>query len=160
MKNLRIKIEPTWPPEKIRRETNSLIGSYKIAMWQTLKDKPEEIAQIQDIFFAERLEDMRASGVETPLELVRYLGDLAANLSGANISISGDEKEASICYDDIPDWDRMKEKLGLNNETKEKYLLLLRGAMQRFCEPLGFECETEAKWDHPIVRIVFKVKPL
>lgn len=157
MKNLRIKIEPTWTPEKIRRETNSLIGSYKIAMWQTLKDKPETLRQIQDLFFAERFEDMRASGVETPLDLVRYLGELATNLSGANISISGNETEASISYDDVPDWEKMKKKLDLNNDSKEQYLLLLKDAMQRFSAPLGFECETEAKWDHPIIRIVFKV---
>ncbi|MBY0551100.1 MAG: hypothetical protein K2W95_27725 [Candidatus Obscuribacterales bacterium] len=159
MKNLRVKIEPTWSVEKIRRETNSLIGSYKIAMWQTLKDKPEELKKIQDCFFAERLENMRASNVETPLDLVNYLGELTANLGGANVSVSGNEKEASISYDDIPNWDSMKTKLELTNETKEKFLLLMKDSMQRFCEPLGFDCEVDARWDHPIARIVFRVKP-
>lgn len=158
MKNLRTKIEPTWPAEKIRRETNSLIGSYKIAVWQTLKDKPEELEKIQDFFFAERLEDMLASGVETPLDLVNYLGELTANLSGANISVSGNETEASISYDDVPDWDTMKSKLDLNNETKEQFLLLMKDSLQRFCEPLGFDCSVEATWDHPIARVVFRVK--
>jgi hypothetical protein len=153
------KVIPSWSCEKVRQETASFVGAYKMAMWNTLKDQPDLLLRFQDQVFQDRMQDMESKGIsKTPLGLVMYLAELTVNMAGGVISVSGDDREATISYDEIAGWDRFKSQLGTDQERAE-LLTLMQSTLNRFSARLGFRCTVQALLDspQPLLRITFLI---
>lgn len=156
MKNLRIRVTPTWSIERTRKEMGQIVSDAKVAIWTVLKEHPEILHAVQQAFLEERFRDMTDAGVESPKELVTYLAEQSANLTGATVSISGNDEEASISFDDIQYWKDLRERIDLSREGKEQLLQELRTMLNQLASKFGFECIAEAQFDHPIVRVSFR----
>jgi len=156
MTNLSLtKVQPSWSVERMRQETGELIGLYKVSIWTELKDHPEILNKVRDAFFANFEGRPEVKGIKTPLDLVTYLAELAVNLVGATVSISGDEKEATIVYDELPNRDMIHKTLHVTPELQEEMAKQFQNTIQKFSARFGFKCEAEVKFDHPIAKITF-----
>lgn len=153
------QVKATWNTDRVRQEAGRLILDYKMAIWLALQDQPEILERLQEVLYGEFVKQLQEEGIKTPIDLVRYLAELTANLFGGTVSITGDTSEASIAFDDLPGWDKMKENFELgSNEEKEKLMLVFRNSLDRFCELLGlrFTAEIEANFDCPISKLTFR----
>lgn len=153
------KVEATWNTDRVRKEAGRLIFDYKMAIWLALQDQPEILEKLQEVLYGEFVKQLQAEGIKTPIDLVRYLAELTANLFGGTVSIIGDTSEASLAFDDIPGWDQIKEKFEFDSsEEKEKLMIVYRNSLDRFCEMLGlrFTAEVEANFDCPIAKLTFR----
>jgi hypothetical protein len=155
------KVEPSWAEERVRQETSDLMKAYKLAIWNTLKYHPELLIQLQKEIFEDRLKDMRSKGIaNTPLGLVLYLADLTVNLAGGSISICGNERKATISYDDVKGWDQF-ESLIKTEQQQNELVSFMNDTLKRFSNTMGFSCSTEVRFDTrpPVLRITFAVAP-
>lgn len=155
------KVEATWDLARIRKEAGRLITDYKMAIWLVLQNEPEILEKLQAILYGQFVDQLKADGVKTPMDLVRYLAELTVNLVGGTASISGDDNEASIAFDHIPGWDQTKDKLELDSsEQKEKLMLVFRDSLDRFCAllDLNFTAEVEGDFECPVAKLTFRCK--
>lgn len=152
------KVEPTWEMPRVRQEVGNLISEYKLAFWILIKERPELLADMQQSIYSHFTELMKQSGVKTPFDLVKYLAELTVNLVGGEVSITGNEEVASISYDQLPTWDKMKNRLDLSDEGRLQMMNLLNASMQRFADGFGFESGVEANLTRPIMTITFRTR--
>lgn len=150
------KVEATWDMPRVRQEVSNLISEYKLAFWLLLKERPELLAAVQQSICSHLTELMKQSGVKTPLDLVTYLAELTVNLVGGEISIMGDDKCAAISYEELPTWDKMKERMDLTDAGRSQMLALLTASLQRFADGFSFQSEVEANLTRPIMTVTFK----
>lgn len=152
------KVEPTWDMSRVRQEVGNLISEYKLAFWLLIKERPELLADVQQSIYAHLTELMKQSGIKTPRDLVTYLAELTVNLVGGEISITGNDQCATISYDQLPTWDKMKDRLDLTDAGRVQIMNLLNSSLQRFADGFGFESEVEANLTRPIMAVTFWVK--
>lgn len=150
-------IEPDWTIEQVRLASTKLICTYKLAMWEVLRKHPQIMKEVQDAIMQSLVNDIHALGINTPIAFVKYLAELTVNLGGGKISISGNEKEATISYDEIPSWELMREKFLSDQDAKEEMIVLFKEAVERLSVKLGFSCHIEATLNRPIATMMFKV---
>jgi hypothetical protein len=151
------KISPSWDPDKVRQETGKLFTVYKLAVWKTLKNHPELLRSFQDQVFNEVLQDAALKGIaNTPAAIVRYMAELTVNLAGGSVSICGDDREATISYDEISNWDQFKSQLSTETEQQDLQKLM-ELTLNRFSTNFGLKCSAEVSFSSPkpILRITF-----
>lgn len=151
------KIEPTWDVDRVRKEAAKLIIEYKIAMSVAAQEDEDILEKMQNVFYADIVKQLAQKGISTPIALVRYLAELTVNLGGGSVSISGDDKEATIQYDELPGLEDLKEKMGLTSPQKKTRMLeIYEKSLNRFSSLLGLKASVEVDFDKPFARIKFR----
>lgn len=150
------RVEPSWGIDRLRQEAYDIIAIYKLAVWSALKDHPDLLAKVHDAVFAEMKRKTKTAGVYTPIELAGYFADLIVNFTGGKVSISGDEKEASLMYEDIPNWDQFKQALDLTPQSREQMTRQIQSSMNLLGNRLGMTIGEEIDFERPFVKMTFR----
>lgn len=152
------KIQPTWDASRMRQEFGAIIMEYKLGLWESLKDQPETLAKVHGTIVAKFVEMMHLKGLDTPLQLATYLGELTTNLVGGEVFVDGNDKHGTVVYESLPGWDAMKERLDLSERGRAQLMEYAQAAVNRFASEFGFDCQIDANWERPVMTMTFTQK--
>ena len=142
-------VKPTWSPAKIQEETARVVASTCMAAQQTAAKLGEQaMTELQNTSRQFKVAHLKSLGVSNALDLAKALAELEVNLYGSQIDISGDEKSATLTYNQCAMWEAMKKIGQFTPEQEEKMAGGFQSCMQSLAHELGlnatvkFEGET------------------
>jgi hypothetical protein len=135
-------ITPTWTASKIQEVTAKVFASNSMAAHQaTAKAGEQVLADYKATARQFKVAQLKELSVSNALELATALAEMEVNLFGSKIDISGDEKAATMIYNQCAMWEAMKE-VGQITPEQEKQM---SGGMQTCMQDLAHDLGLNAK---------------
>jgi hypothetical protein len=139
-------VEAKWNVEKLQEEFARTVATNSMTAMSVMSKHGEEMSkEFSTAMRHGKVEHLKQLGVKTPVELVKAMAEMEANLFGSKIEIWGDEKAAHIKYVSCGMWNAMKKvsKMDAQEETKwgAKMATQMDSCMQEMAKEFGFKSE-------------------
>lgn len=137
-------VEAKWNIQKVQEEAARVIASNCLAAQQVLSKYGEKALEEYKAASREfRVNHLKSLGVKTPIELARAMAEAEANIFGSKIDISGDEKSASLTYNQCAMWNAIKEIGKLTPEQEEKMGAGFQSCMQDLAKEMNLKADVK-----------------
>ena len=137
-------VEAKWNIKKVQDEAARVVASNCLAAQQVLSkygDKALEEYKAATRQF--RVNHLKSLGVKTPIEIAKAIAEAEANIFGSKIDIHGDEKSATLTYNQCGMWNAIKEVGKLTREQEEKMGEGFQTCMQDLAKELGVKANVQ-----------------
>jgi hypothetical protein len=147
-------VEAKWNPKQIQEITAKIFARNCMVSHAVIaKFGPDAVKELDKQLLAGRVEHYKKLGVKTPIDLVKAIAEVETNVFGSKIQILGDEKKASLVYDDCAIWKNMKEIGQLTPKQEEEMGTQFEQGMQNLAREFGFK--SELKFEDPCATVTF-----
>ncbi len=131
-------VKPTWSQSKIQEETALAMASNCLAAHQATSKAGEQVLNdYQATARKFKVAQLKSKGVTNALELAKALAEMEVNLFGSQIDISGDEKEATLTYNQCAMWNAIKKFNPMTPEQEQQMGAGFQACMQNLAKELG-----------------------
>jgi predicted RNA-binding protein Jag len=150
------KIRPSWDAKKMQEAATKLVA-HKIACQISLVEKCAEpqVEETQRLSASRKAEMLKQSGVNTPLSLVEHLAELEVNLFNADVSISGDNREATLFNENPTVWLEAKKIARITRAQDEKMQRHYKQWMEYLAREFGWHAKVEISPNGDTSKITF-----
>jgi len=140
----KIKVEPKWSVAKMQEEVANMVSMQMMTSYGVICKHGEELAkEFQAACLQNKVQQFKALGVKTPIELVKAMSEKEANLFGSQIEIWGDDKEASMHYVMCGMWNAMKKNPNMGQQQQEKMGQQFATTIELLAKELGMKGEVK-----------------
>ncbi len=141
-------VTPTWSTTKIQEETARAMASGCLAASQATKKAGEEVfSDYQATARKFKVAHLKSLGVSNALQLATALAEMEVNLFGSKIDISGDEKTATLTYNQCAMWEAMKKLNPMTPEQEQQMAGGFQSCMQSLAQELGLNATVKFEGD-------------
>jgi hypothetical protein len=148
------KVEAKWDVQKRNNAAAKAAAGNMLATFAVLQHvTPEQKEQYENTVRANKVQLLKSFGVNSPLDLVKAMAELDANLYGSQVAIAGDDNKAELTYETCAVWNAMKE---IGNFTKEQEQQMGQGfeaCSAKTIKEFGYKSETKFDGDRATVTI-------
>jgi len=142
-------ITPTWSTSKIQEETARAIASNCLAAHQATSKAGEQVLNdYQTIARKFKVAHLKSLGVTNALELAKALAEMEVNLFGSKIDVSGDEKAATLTYNQCAMWEAIKKLNPMTPEQEQQMGAGFQNCMQSLAQELGLNATVKFENDN------------
>jgi homoserine trans-succinylase len=114
-------IKQSWNVEKIQAEAVGSMTRHMMTTFQVIeKLGPEAQKQFHQAMTQMKVEHFKKLGVKTPIDLVKAFAEFEVNVFGSKIVVWGDDKEASMEYEQCACWESMQKVMPMNEQKKQE----------------------------------------
>lgn len=136
------RVQQTWPVSKVQQETARVLSNSCFnAMTILEKAGPEFVKQYNDAILASKVDFYRSIGVKTPMDLVKAMAEFETNVFGSKIVFFGDDKTASLEYEECACLEQMKKNPNFKPEAMEKMGKFFAENTEKLAKEFGFKGE-------------------
>lgn len=141
-------VEAKWNIKKVQEEAARVVASNCLAAQQVLSKYGEKaLEEYKAVSRQFRVNHIKSLGVKTPIEIAKAIAEAEANIFGSKIDISGDEKSASLTYNQCAMWNAIKEIGKLTPEQEEKMGAGFETCMQDLAKDLNLKANVQMGQD-------------
>jgi hypothetical protein len=148
------RVQSNWPVSKVQQETARVMSNNCFnAMTILEKAGPEFVKQYNEAILKSKVDFYRTLGVKTPLELVKAMAEFETNVFGSKIVFWGDDKTASLEYEECACMEQMKKNPNFKPEAMEKMGKFFAENTEKLAKEFGFK--GEMKMTGPAAQLTF-----
>ena len=137
-------VKATWPITKVQEQAARIAASNLSAAFQILSKHGEEsVNEFKAAVRKFKVAHLKEVGVKTPLELANAVAEIEANVFGSQITISGDEKAATLTYQTCAMWNAMQKLNNFTPAEQEKMGAGFQTCMQDLANEFGFKANVQ-----------------
>jgi len=138
------KIEAKWDTQKRNNATAKAVAGNMLATYAVLQHvTPEQKEQYENTVRANKVQLLKSFGVNSPLELVKAMAELDANLYGSQVAIAGDDNKAELTYEACAVWNALKEIGNLTKEQEQQMGRDFEACDAKTIKEFGYKSETK-----------------
>ncbi len=109
----------TWSVTKIQEQVSNALTAQMFATIKVLElAGPEVISKVRHEWAKLKVENFRAQGVKTPLDLVTAWTEYETNMFGSKLRYWGDDKQAHVEYEECGCWSAL-ERMNISEPAME-----------------------------------------
>lgn len=147
-------VKAEWKIDKLHEETANAIARHFLATMATLGQYgPEAHQEFVKHMITSKVEHFKSLGVNTPIDLVKVMGEFESNIFGSKIEIVGDEKKAELTYNECACWAAMQRVGKMTPEQEEKMGQHFELQVKNLGEAFGFK--GEVRFEEPKAIVTF-----
>lgn len=106
-------VEPTWTRNKVQEEASAALTGHLLVTTKLLTSAaPSVLSQWRQELAMLKVDQFRAQGVRTPIQLVRAWAEYETNLFGSQLRYWGDDKQAHVEYLQCACWSALEHLTG------------------------------------------------
>jgi hypothetical protein len=148
------KVEAKWDTQKRNEVAAKAVAGNMLATFAVLQHvTPEQKEQFENTVRANRVQLLKHLGVKTPLELVKAMAEVDANLYGSQVVISGDDNKAEITYEQCAVWTAMKQIGKFTPEQEKQMGEGFEACGAKTIKEFGFTSQTKFDQDRVTITI-------
>ena len=146
------KVEAKWDAQKRQEVTAHIIAGQCLAVQNLLqKVTPELKEQFENQAREFKVQALKKVGVKTPIELVKAIAELDANLYGSKVEISGDENKAELKFESCAVGKAIEELGKFTPEQKTKMFEGMQACASNTAKEFGFKAEVRIEKETPVI---------
>lgn len=142
------KVDTKWETKKTQEENARIVAAIYLSAFETLSKYGEKAHEEFEASIRKfKIDNYKAHGVKTPLDLVRAIAETEFNVFGSQIEISGDEKKATLKYNSCGMWEATQKLHKFTAEQEEKMGKTCQASYTKIAEAFGLKFESDMSND-------------
>lgn len=137
-------IQPKWSIGELRREATRMVASSIVARIKMMEKAPAgQVNKFVKSSAKEKASFFKACGVQSPLDLVKFLAEHEVNMFGSRAKISGDEDSAFVINEWPRVWLEAKRLAPMNHKQEQMMIHQYETWMQELGKTFGFTTKVQ-----------------
>lgn len=158
-KRIEKSIKQDWDVTRMRNEFSKFITCYKMAIWNTLLDRPELINPVLQALIKNYTAFIKSSGITTSEQLVQYMAEMIVNLAGGEASVRLNGDSATLVYESHPMWEELSKREDmqkmLSDEKRPLVMEATNNILQSLAQSFGCSATFAMTLNKPLMEITF-----